>query len=126
MIIKTQYTALTDYDTKDGSRIRELMYPAVHGNRAQSLAEASLAPGQVTALHRHVRAEELYSILAGSGRMTLGEESFDIGIGDTVCIPAGVAHCLENTGTTVLRLLCCSAPAYNHEDTELLIASDAG
>ena len=40
--------------TKDGSEIRELMHPAVHGNRKQSLAEATVAAGTARrALHRH-------------------------------------------------------------------------
>ena len=49
------YAAVTPYITKDGSVIRELMHPAVHGNQLQSLAEATVQPGQRTQLHRHLR-----------------------------------------------------------------------
>lgn len=96
------------------------MHPAVHGNRAQSLAEAEVAPGCTTALHCHRVTEELYHITAGSGRMTLGEESFEVAPGDTVCIPPGTPHRIANTGEGPLRILCCSAPAYSHEDTDLI------
>lgn len=108
------------YETKDGSLIRELMHPNAHASRAQSLAEATLLPGQRTVLHRHVRTEELYHILEGRGRMTLGDEQFDIAPGDTVCIRPGTAHCLLNDGAAPLRVLCCCSPAYAHDDTELL------
>ena len=38
--MKTHYQDITAFITKDGSLIRELMHPAVHGgNWAQSLAE---------------------------------------------------------------------------------------
>lgn len=100
--------------------IRELMHPALHGNANQSLAEATVAPGQRTVLHRHARTEELYHVTAGRARMTLGEERFEVGAGDTICIAPGTAHCIENTGSADLVILCCCAPAYAHDDTELL------
>jgi mannose-6-phosphate isomerase-like protein (cupin superfamily) len=116
----TRFEDAQPYRTKDGSLIRELMHPDRHGSRLQSLAEATLAPGATTALHRHRATEELYHILEGTARMTLGEERFDVRAGDTVCIAPGTAHCIANTGSTTLRLLCCCAPAYRHDDTDLL------
>lgn len=118
--MKTTYRDTAAFVTKDGSTIRELMHPAVHGNRNQSFAEAVVAPGQTTALHRHGKSEELYHITAGYGRMSLGNEQFDVGPGDTVCIPPGTPHCIANTGTGPLRILCCCTPPYAHADTELL------
>ncbi|MGD8309368.1 MAG: cupin domain-containing protein [Chromatiales bacterium] len=108
------------YVTKDGSVIRELMHPAVQGSRAQSLAEATLPPGRRTLRHRHLLAEELYHVTRGAGIMGLGHERFPIAAGDTVCIPAGTPHDLENTGGADLVVLCCSTPAYSHDDTELV------
>lgn len=116
----TRYEDIAPYPTKDGSEIRELMHPAVHGNANQSLAEARVAPGEKTALHRHRESEELYHVTAGHGRMTLGDARFAVTVGDTVCIPPGTAHCIENTGDDWLVILCCCAPAYAHGDTELL------
>ena len=116
----TRYRDQSPYQTRDGSEIRELMHPAVHGNRAQSLAEARIAPGQSTALHRHRRSEELYHVTAGNGLMTLGDRQFEIRPGDTVAIPPDTAHCVSNSGDATLVILCCCSPPYAHEDTELL------
>lgn len=116
----TRYAAVTPYVTRDGSEIRELMHPAYHGNRAQSLAEATVAPGTATALHRHRVSEEIYCITQGCGRMTLGSDQFPVAAGDTVCIAPGTAHCIECIGDVPLKILCACAPAYAHEDTELL------
>lgn len=118
--MKTRYAAVTAFITKDGSEIRELMHPSGHASRAQSLAEAIVAPGTTTRLHRHHLSEELYHITAGLGLMTLAGERFEVGRGDTVCIPPGTPHCIANSGTEPLHILCCCAPAYAHEDTELL------
>ena len=116
----TQYDSIQPYATKDGSEIRELMHPSVHGNRNQSFAEAVVEPGASTALHRHCRTEEIYHITAGEGMMTLGAEQFAVAAGDTVCIAPGTPHCIKNTGGIALRILCACAPAYAHDDTELL------
>ena len=122
--MKTILARAPAYQTRDGSEIRELMHPDVHGAThavaSQSLAEATVAPGQRTAPHRHLRSEELYHITAGIGRMTLGERYFEVAAGDTVCIPPATMHCIENIGATPLRLLCMCAPAYSHTDTHLL------
>lgn|SRR5690554_3768541 len=117
---RTRYRDIIPFVTRDGSTVRELMHPAVHGNRAQSLAEAQVQPGARTRLHRHHRTEELYYFLAGNGSMELGGERFEVGPGDTVHIAPGTPHALHNTGEATLRLLCCSAPPYSDDDTELL------
>lgn len=116
----TRYVQVPPYITKDGSEIRELMHPSLHGNRRQSLAEASVPPGAATLLHRHRQTEELYHVTHGLGRMTLGDKQFDVAPGDTVCIPPGTPHRIASIGGETLRLLCCCAPAYRHDDTELL------
>lgn len=116
----TRYADSTAYITKDGSTIRELMHPALHASRSQSLAEAIVQPGQGTALHRHLRSEELYHVSKGQGLMRLGDKEFTIAAGDTVCIAPGTPHAVRNTGSTPLHILCCCAPAYSHDDTELV------
>ncbi|MEF8718532.1 MAG: cupin domain-containing protein [Candidatus Accumulibacter necessarius] len=114
------YAAVPAYITKDGSEIRELMHPAVQGNRKQSLAEATIPPGTRTLLHRHLVTEEIYHITAGVGLMTLGAARFMVGVGDTIGIPPGTAHCIEASSKGALTLLCCCSPAYSDADTEIL------
>ena len=120
MALRTRIKDITAYVTRDGSEIRELMHPAVQGNKAQSLAEAIVKQGEQTHLHQHHNSEELYFITNGKGHMTLGEEQFDVIVGDTICIPPGTPHCIKNIGTEALHILCMCSPPYNHDDTELL------
>ncbi len=120
MFIKTKYHKVRPYTTKDGSLIRELMHPETHGNRQQSIAEAIVAPGSSTILHKHHKAEEIYHIVNGEGVMTLGKEETEIKTGDTLCIPPGTEHMVKNTGKKPLKILCCCSPAYSHDDTMLI------
>lgn len=103
--------------TKDGSEIRELLAHRNSAIRNQSLAEARLAPGASTQEHYHIRTEEIYYITHGQGRIRIDGELRDAKAGDAIAILPGQKHKLWNTGSEVLRLLCCCAPAYEHEDT---------
>lgn len=105
------------FTTLDGSEIRELAGPASSNAMNQSLAEASIAPGASTEEHYHRQTEEIYYFTHGRGRMRLGEEEREIEPGDAVVIAPGLRHKLWATGDEPLRLLCCCAPAYTHEDT---------
>lgn len=118
--MKSRYAEVEPYITRDASEIRELMHPSVHGNRAQSLAEATVPPGTKTLLHRHAITEEIYHFTAGEGVMTLGEERFPVRAGDTIAISPGTPHRVENTGSAPMKILCACSPAYAHQDTELL------
>lgn len=112
------------FTTKDGSEIRELLAHRNSCIRNQSLAEARLSPGASTQEHFHPKAEEIYLITHGTGRMRIESEIRDVGPGDAIAIPPGRKHKLWNTGTETLRLLCCCSPAYEHSDTVITEALD--
>ena len=113
------------FQTKDGSEIRELLAHRNSAIRNQSLAEARIPVGGATMEHYHPRAEEIYYITHGTGRMKLGHEERDVRPGDAIAIPPGQAHKLWNIGDEPLRLLCCCAPGYEHDDTVLTEAGEA-
>lgn len=108
----TSRESVEAFTTKDGSTIREL-----HHTAAQSLAEATLEPGQATQRHHHRVSEEIYLITQGSGVMELDGETRRVGPGDAILIPPGAWHTIENDGADSLRLMCCCAPPYSHADT---------
>jgi mannose-6-phosphate isomerase-like protein (cupin superfamily) len=105
------------FTTADGSTIRELLGLLTGPVRNQSLAEATLEPGQATVRHRHLETEEIYYLIAGSGRMEVDGETADVTVGDAILIPPGAWHQIANSGAEPLRLLCCCAPPYRDEDT---------
>jgi mannose-6-phosphate isomerase-like protein (cupin superfamily) len=108
---------VTAFITKDGSEIRELLAHRNSAIRHQSLAEARLPVGGSTQEHFHPRAEEIYFITHGTGRIRIEAETREVRGGDAIAIPPGLKHKLWNTGPEALRLLCCCAPAYEHDDT---------
>jgi mannose-6-phosphate isomerase-like protein (cupin superfamily) len=106
--------------TKDGSIIREIMHPKNSGAKNQSLAEATVKPGEATKEHSHAISEEIYYILKGKGRIKVGGEYKEVGEQEAVLIPPNVEHSIENVGEEDLVFLCCSSPAYSDEDVYLI------
>ena len=110
----------TAFITMDGSEIRELLAHRNSCIRNQSLAEARIAVGLATQAHYHPNTEEIYFILEGSGSMVIDGETRQVGPGDAIAIPPGAIHNITNVGQVELRLLCCCAPGYEHDDTVLI------
>ena len=115
----TAYADIEAFTTKDGSEIREWAGPVSAPARNQSLAEATVPPGGATTEHYHRLTEELYLVTAGRGRLRIGDEAREVGVGDCAVIPPGRRHKIVNTGDEPLRIVCACAPAYSHEDTVL-------
>lgn len=114
-MIVQQLRNQSPFTTKDGSTIRSILDLTNAPVEKQSLAEASMKPGQATDRHYHERSEEIYFLLEGTARIEVNGETRDVGPGDAVLIPAGAWH--QITAETDLRFLCCCAPPYEHSDT---------
>jgi len=59
-------------------------------------------------------------VLRGGGMMEVDGEVTEVGPGDAIAIPNGLAHQITNMREVPLVFLCCCAPSYLHEDTVLL------
>jgi mannose-6-phosphate isomerase-like protein (cupin superfamily) len=107
----------TPFTTKDGSTIRELLGPRTAPVQNQSLAEATLGPGQATERHYPAASEELYYVVEGSGEMEVDGRRTRVGVGDAILIPPGAWHQLRAPASGRVRILCCCAPPYSDDDT---------
>ena len=104
------------FTTADGSTIRELLGLPTAPVRNQSLAEATLEPGQATERHYHANSEEFYYVVDGSGQMELDGETRPVRVGDAVLISPGAWHQIRADAGGI-RFLCCCSPPYRHDDT---------
>jgi mannose-6-phosphate isomerase-like protein (cupin superfamily) len=116
MTIK-QIAEQATFTTADGSTIRSILDRTNAPVEHQSLAEASLPPSGATRRHYHRASEEIYFILSGTARMELDGAFQEVSPGDAILIPPGAWHQLIADDKHELRLLCCCAPPYSHDDT---------
>jgi len=114
-MIVQQLRNQSPFTTKDGSTIRSILDRTNAPVEKQSLAEATMAPGQSTDRHYHKLCEEFYFLLEGNAEMEIDGETRAVGPGDAILIPPGARH--QITAESDLRFLCCCAPPYDHADT---------
>jgi len=101
--------------TKDGSEIRELL---AHRNPSSAIKAWPRRGCPQARARRNIFIRGPRDLLphARTGRMHIEARRATCGQG---CHrhSAGQRHKLWNTGKETLRLLCCCAPAYEHDDT---------
>ena len=114
IIVNRQRAAVIN--TPHGSKIRSLIDRTTSNIERCSLAEEVLPIGSKVGRHHHIETEEVYYILHGSGRMTVGDEVRDVAAGDAIFIPRGFTHALENTGQEPMIILLVCGPAYSYDD----------
>lgn len=102
----------------DGSKITELFGMPTEKIKEMSLAYAKVTVGKKTDEHLH-KFWEIYTIVKGRGRMHLDGKEKEVGEGDSVLIPSGKNHFIENIGEGELEFYCFCVPAFTPEETEM-------
>ena len=109
----------TAFTTAERCKILEVLNHA--GDPAVSVAEARVAPGVTTQLHRLHGVVERYLIVAGRGRVEIGGLApEEVGPGDLVVIPAGATQRIANLGAEELVFYCICTPRFTQACYESL------
>lgn len=77
---------------------------------AASLIYGRVAPNGEIVTHTHHTETELVYVLAGTGTLTIDEDTFPVRAGSSLLIPAGVPHSLNNDGETNLNIIAIHTP----------------
>ena len=86
-----------------------------------SLAIARVQPSVTTQLHRLRDTTEIYMIRKGRGLVMVGEEEFEVSVGDSVIIPANIPQRITNlSDTDDLEFYCHCSPRFMPEVYENL------
>ena len=108
------------FRAQDMAMVRDLASPGNSAVKNLSLAEVVIQPGASVLEHYHRESEELFHILDGEGRMSVGDETCRVGQGDTVVVSSGTKHAVQNVGDRDLVMLVACAPAYRDDDQFLI------
>jgi mannose-6-phosphate isomerase-like protein (cupin superfamily) len=65
--------------------------------------------------HTHDDAEEVFYVVSGNGKMIVGDDEEEIGIGSCVFIPLGKRHQIINTSDEILKILAVTVPPFKIE-----------
>jgi len=80
-----------------------------------SLAIARVEAGVTTQLHSLNGITETYIVIEGTGRMEVGDETFEISVGDQVVIPPAVPQRVTALHGEQLRFYCLCTPRFYPE-----------
>ena len=86
----------------------------------------TVSPGGRLSLQLHHKRSEHWVVIAGTARVTRGEEVFDLPVGQSTAIPVGTQHRLENPGTETLHIIEVQNGAYLGEDDIVRFKDDYG
>jgi quercetin dioxygenase-like cupin family protein len=108
-------TGLTLESPKIGQTITFLQ-TAQDSNGERLVIEARMRPGAFMPPHRHLRQEETFEVLTGTGTFTVAGRKIIAGPGEQVQIAAGVAHRFRNASPDDVLVRATLRPAMRTEE----------
>ena len=85
-----------------------------------------VTPGKRLSLQRHQRRSEHWHVIAGHALVTRNDEQLSLQPGDSIDIPAGAVHRVENAGTDELSFIEIQRGEYFGEDDIERLEDDYG
>lgn len=89
---------------------------AIDAGKRYQVKRITVNPGGKLSLQSHIHRSEHWVIVSGTARITVGEETRLIGENQSIYIPLGMKHRLENPGRIPLELIEVQSGAYLAED----------
>jgi mannose-6-phosphate isomerase-like protein (cupin superfamily) len=115
--VNIRFDAGREYYTEERCHINELSNHA--GDAGVSIAQARVATGVRTRLHRLRDTTERYVIIEGQGLVEVGNlPPTEVSQGDVVLIPPGCPQRITNTGSGELVFLAICSPRFRQENYE--------
>src|SRR5262245_31249034 len=92
------------------------MYEVLVEGDAYKVKRIEVKPGQRLSLQSHERRNEHWVVVAGTARVTRGDEELTLGVNQHIMIPVRTRHRVANPGTEVLVFIEVQSGDYLGED----------
>lgn len=101
-------------------------YDSIDSSERYQVKRITVKPGEGLSVQMHYHRSEHWIIVAGTARVTINEETKLLGENESIYIPIGAKHCLENPGKIALELIEVRSGAYLEEDDIIRFADRYG
>ena len=101
-------------------------YTILEEGPGYKVKRVTVNPGGRLSLQMHHKRSEHWVVIAGTARVTRGDEVFDLQVGYSTGIPMETRHRLENTGGATLHIIEVQNGAYLGEDDIVRFQDDYG
>jgi len=103
------------YIRKEGIKSYLLASPATSNAVHLTTTLVEIEPGGKQRVHQH-DPEQVYFILDGAGKMSVGNEEQIVQSEDCIFIPSNESHGLENIGETTLKYFSAASPSFTKKE----------
>ena len=101
-------------------------YTVLDEGEGWKVKRIEVLPGKRLSYQKHAQRAEHWMIVAGSARLTLDGSERLLATGETVDVPVGAAHRIENPGRELLVFVEIQRGPYLGEDDIVRLADDFG
>jgi mannose-1-phosphate guanylyltransferase / mannose-6-phosphate isomerase len=99
-------------------------YQSVDNGERHQVKRIIVKPGQRLSLQKHYHRSEHWIVVRGAARVTVNEDVKTVHENESVYIPIGAVHRLENPGKILLELIEVQTGSYLGEDDIIRIEDD--
>src|SRR5215468_9021518 len=99
-------------------------YQSVDSGERHQVKRIIVKPGQRLSLQKHYHRSEHWIVVRGAGRVTVNDEVKTVHENESIYIPIGAVHRLENPGKILLELIEVQTGSYLGEDDIIRIEDD--
>lgn len=101
-------------------------YDSIDEGERYQVKRITVKPGEGLSLQMHHHRAEHWIVVAGTAKVTINDEVTLLGENESIYIPLGATHCLENPGKIPLDLIEVRSGAYLEEDDVVRFADRYG
>lgn len=101
-------------------------YDGVDADDGYQVKRLVVNPGAVLSLQKHAHRSEHWVVVRGTARVTRDQDVFDLSVNESVYIPVGAIHRIENPGTEPLHIIEVQCGEYLGEDDIVRIEDNYG
>ena len=96
----------------------------IQENTSYKIKRIEVDPGKRLSYQYHNKRSEVWVIIQGNGVITLNDEPRNYSVGDTILIPQGMKHRIENRGTETTIFIEVQTGSYFGEDDIVRLDDD--
>ena len=102
-------------------------YEVLSGDKSDhKVKRITVWPGKRLSLQYHQKRREHWIVVSGTGLVTVGMKQVELQVGESIDIPLGAHHRIENIGPTLLVFIEVQQGEYLGEDDIVRIEDDFG
>jgi mannose-6-phosphate isomerase-like protein (cupin superfamily) len=97
---------------RGAGQVSHLLLGLPDENAPMSVTLVTAEPDSQQGVHIHPDSTQVYIVVAGAGRMIVGDEEADVSAGTLIQVPPGTAHAIRNDSDECLTYVSATVPPF--------------